>query len=576
MVGACDDPAEREADAVAESAERYLARQRSRPMHHAPGSPASRITRSTRALPAGRAAAIPAAFDSINGTRIARSSTAVGSAGGEVDADTEQRIEAARTAGRPLGGEVRSAMEQAIGADFGAVRVHVGVASDELNGRIQAKAFTSGSDVFIRRADYAPDSSTGRRLLAHELAHTVQQGVSPRIQRATHDTHRTRTHRVDASPLTTSRQVVRRSSSTTVEEVAEDKQVFDGDIDYGEFFPVKNNGGSEQLAKLTKTKILRADPSAKSTEVGKLEAPVLVAVLEKNKSWVRVRVSQPKPATGWINTKAALEDRRFDDEPLPDPIMPDTGPTSDHVRQTLLGTCYLLAPLMSLADRDPNFIRQHLFAADPTKVATEYTVCFHRPESHTAKGVVDRVTVSATARTLRGDGLNQRIGSGGAFAWPAIVEKAFLAWPHKDPGNSADSGQAIQSLVYLTGQSYEFGDKTVDNREATRQRVIAFATGNAAGGIVVGTTPAPTQEWIQRCGEQSDTSGREPKLGGIVFGHYYQVVSADEQWITLRNPHGEYSRVKGVVDLTAADSVLDWDEFWIVIGEFGNVIFPEG
>lgn len=70
-----------------------------------------------------------------------------------------------------------------MGADFSAVRVHVGSQSDELNSRIQARAFTTGSDVFIRRQDYSPTTTSGQRLLAHELAHTVQQGAAPRIRR---------------------------------------------------------------------------------------------------------------------------------------------------------------------------------------------------------------------------------------------------------------------------------------------------------------------------------------------------------------------------------------------------------
>ena len=56
------------------------------------------------------------------------------------------------------------------------MRIHVGPESDELNSRIQARAFTTGRDIFVRRQDYSPSTEPGQALLAHELAHTLQQG----------------------------------------------------------------------------------------------------------------------------------------------------------------------------------------------------------------------------------------------------------------------------------------------------------------------------------------------------------------------------------------------------------------
>lgn len=71
-------------------------------------------------------------------------------------------------------------MESAFGVGFGGVRVHADSTATELNNRIQAKAFTTGSDIFFR--DGVPDVSTssGQELLAHELTHVVQQGSTAR------------------------------------------------------------------------------------------------------------------------------------------------------------------------------------------------------------------------------------------------------------------------------------------------------------------------------------------------------------------------------------------------------------
>ncbi len=102
----------------------------------------------------------------------------VGLEGGTLGPGTEAAINSARRGGTPLDGGVRGAMESAFGADFSQVRVHAGPGSAELNDRVQAKAFTIGSDIFFR--DGVPDARTrpGQELLAHELTHTIQQGAA--------------------------------------------------------------------------------------------------------------------------------------------------------------------------------------------------------------------------------------------------------------------------------------------------------------------------------------------------------------------------------------------------------------
>ena len=95
--------------------------------------------------------------------------------GASVDRTVEEGIQRARGTGQPLDSGVRTQMEGALGADFGGVRVHTGSEADTLSRAVSARAFTTGRDVFFRQGAYAPGSSGGRELLAHELTHVVQQ-----------------------------------------------------------------------------------------------------------------------------------------------------------------------------------------------------------------------------------------------------------------------------------------------------------------------------------------------------------------------------------------------------------------
>jgi hypothetical protein len=98
--------------------------------------------------------------------------------GGDVGGDIESSIESARGSGQALDGGIRGRLEGAFGADFSGVRVHTDSQSDALNKSIQAKAFTTGSDIFFSKGAYDPGSQDGQQLLGHELTHVVQQGAA--------------------------------------------------------------------------------------------------------------------------------------------------------------------------------------------------------------------------------------------------------------------------------------------------------------------------------------------------------------------------------------------------------------
>jgi hypothetical protein len=94
--------------------------------------------------------------------------------------------EVLRSPGRPLDADTRSHMESRFGYDFGHVRVHSDAKAAESATVVNALAYTVGADVIFGAGRFAPNTSAGRHLLAHELTHVVQQGSgtrSPPIQR---------------------------------------------------------------------------------------------------------------------------------------------------------------------------------------------------------------------------------------------------------------------------------------------------------------------------------------------------------------------------------------------------------
>ncbi len=87
----------------------------------------------------------------------------------------EETIQQKQGSGDALSDDVLQPMESGFGADFSGVKVHTDATSDKLNKSIQAKAFTTGKDIFFKEGEYQPHSQEGQELIAHELTHVVQQ-----------------------------------------------------------------------------------------------------------------------------------------------------------------------------------------------------------------------------------------------------------------------------------------------------------------------------------------------------------------------------------------------------------------
>jgi Domain of unknown function (DUF4157) len=178
-IGGAHDPAEKAADRAAErvmrmpAAPRFVQRECAEcaDEKEAKRQPAGEEEEQVRKKAAGGAA--PVAPGASSAPASAGQARAIGSLG----------------AGRALASAERAFFEPRFGADLSPVRVHDGAAADRASKAIDARAFSLGHDVAFARGEYVPGTDSGRRLMAHELAHSLEDGPARRsIRRKAPDT----------------------------------------------------------------------------------------------------------------------------------------------------------------------------------------------------------------------------------------------------------------------------------------------------------------------------------------------------------------------------------------------------
>ena len=152
-LGSHDDPLEREADRIADTVLK------------------------------GPDAAVPAGVTSAAGA-VARATAGERVVGRPQRHDVPPIVhDTLREPGEPLEPATRGFMERRFGHDFGRVRVHAGPRAAESARAVSARAYTVGSDLVFAADQYRPHSVDGKRLLAHELTHTLQQSHAQQVQR---------------------------------------------------------------------------------------------------------------------------------------------------------------------------------------------------------------------------------------------------------------------------------------------------------------------------------------------------------------------------------------------------------
>jgi hypothetical protein len=98
--------------------------------------------------------------------------------------DIESRIQSMKGGGQPLPETTRAFFEPRFGADFSQVRVHTDSRAVQTARALNAQAYTTGNNIVFNNSQYAPGTNQGKRLLAHELTHVVQQKKSPNSHQA--------------------------------------------------------------------------------------------------------------------------------------------------------------------------------------------------------------------------------------------------------------------------------------------------------------------------------------------------------------------------------------------------------
>jgi hypothetical protein len=132
--------------------------------------------------------------------------SASGGSGVAVDPSAARELSAAKGGGSPVAASVREPAERTLGADLSDVRVHTDSKAAALADSMGARALTHGKDIHFGTGSYAPGDATGRKLIAHELTHTVQQGASERVAGWWKDGHRALTQ-AGGKPLVEAGQV---------------------------------------------------------------------------------------------------------------------------------------------------------------------------------------------------------------------------------------------------------------------------------------------------------------------------------------------------------------------------------
>ncbi len=267
-------------------------------------------------------------------------------------------------------GGVRAKVEHTTGADLSGVRVHTGAESADAAAAVGARAYTTGTDVHFGAGEYNPGTPDGERLLAHELAHTVQQSGAPAtVQRKALSSEGDASERNadeiadaalagrsgvsvvpaggdviarEAAPAVTPRPPVDNAGTATTTHA-------DPTLQDAVNAPAAVAAGTESRTANVKVKADRSNPLTTTPDV----CPRTDLIYEES-------TEQTSPAPEGFTTVTGLNgtaDAPQVEQVMTDALYIDGRPSPNDVQQGGIGDCYFMATLMSVAQRDPGKIQ---------------------------------------------------------------------------------------------------------------------------------------------------------------------------------------------------------------------------
>lgn len=444
--------------------------------------------------------------------------------------------------GQPLDAGTRAFMEPRFGHDFSQVRVHTDARAAESARSVNALAYTVGRDVVFGTGQYAPGTGEGKRLLAHELTHVVQQN---RLQ----------------NPLWTigpSRDSDERKADHIAAK-ATDAQT-DTQIQYllHNMSVAPTPTGSSGVIRRAS-----ADDERKPTEAENLRKRVIES-LQKNTTLTRAKIKVTPDLMVLIEPRIAKLPIRKDDRPAAvykefrgEPFVHGGNRSANidkflmdfedidinDVRQGHLGDCYLFAAMAAVARVNPQAIRDLIHKNDDGTYNVKLYIYDQKWQPHRTPTIIQRIKpVFPSWKESKGSAYGHS-GEGEEQGdvlelWPMLIEKAYAYYRSGYDVIQEHEGRTTDVIIPLLVKGVTIHDS--ESHEDLKPGQEGKIAKNIAKAIEQRRAVTAATK------SKSDLSKEDPQLvtgpyGTVHGNHYYVPLSVDlsKLKMDLYNPWGE-------------------------------------
>ncbi|HEX7836010.1 MAG TPA: DUF4157 domain-containing protein [Kofleriaceae bacterium] len=471
-----------------------------------------------------------------------------------------------------------------LGTEVGHVRVHTGAESAEAARALGARAYTLGQDLHFGAGQYDPSSREGQHLIAHEVAHTVQQrGATPTRQHKLEVTSASDHAEVEADRFADAVTAGQPAAPLSARGPAIAREALSGanpaDLTDGtgaattthRALGISDAGNAPKPAADAPTASRAANVKVIATEA----APLHMATPgqpDPNRVFQEGPAVSPAPAgfTPVTAIKGSVGAPIVEQTPAPGLYIANQ-PTADDVQQGGLGDCYFLSTLIEIATRDPGHIKSIMKpdgqggatvtlwrdqarsgeASDPQKAKADFVPVTVPVSADFAVTVSDNRVHGARLRCAPApssqtyyaklDGASLEVHRKDLFEvarWVPLLEKAYAQFAQQhgqyggaSAGNAAggsgydvmgrsSGGQAGRTLTVLYGAAGEASAAHLERSE--------IASSPGGGGGVVAENASVVDQLLPVAGrgpETAPTGGTVPIIT-VQAGHCYAVLSA--------------------------------------------------